>query len=567
MLRAVFLLIFSLVLAAPGFAQPTPANILAFDDVRIFGGDDPQFADPAFDDADWPQMSAFNADPQGRLIWVRARVDGDELKALSENGPPGFFLSALASREVYFNGVSIGTTGTPGATPADETPGALDAVYALPPALIQDGDNIIAIRTSSHHLGARVGWPVHTFHVSLFADPTEHRRGTYMPAIAAGGAIGLGAFYFLGLFAFNRKDVASLSLGILALAVIGQLAAEAWRAFDLYLYPAHMPRLYTMLAFAGVAGVALASFATLRFAPHRARIILIIAGVLAVLAVLFVPGYDPKIALVILVFMAAAMTAAIMGAFQKKRGAVLAALGFAAFFTTAFLMPIRFLDQIYYVAMAALIIVLFATQIRLLSIERRTGAEAALQAVRLRHELLKKQIQPHFIMNTLTTLSEWIESEPKTGIKMIDALSEEFRLLYDISEKKLISLHEETELCKRHLEIMSLRADATFTLASDIANDEIETPPAVILTLIENAFTHNEYRSDATFDLSAKAAGKEIELQFACPIADNGKTDSNNGAGLAYIRARLKEAFGDEWSLTSDADGDKWRTIITWRAQ
>ncbi len=555
--------IFSLV--ASGQAQETQSAAVTFKEVRVHEGDHPGYAAPEYDDADWLPVSRYRIDPQGRMIWVRAYVDGNQLKAATAERPLGFFFSALASREVFFNGVSIGASGTPGVSADAEIPGPLDAVYYIPTELIRPGANVLAIRISSHHLGARVRGPIHSFRVGSYEGATKHRIQSYIPAIAAGGAISLGAFYFLGLFAANRRELTSLALGILAFAVVGQLGAEVWRAFNLYFYPTHMLRIYLMLGFAALAGAALFAFSGLRFAPHRAKSISVVAVVTAGLAIYLAPGYDGKIALVFLTFMTAALVAALIGATNSERGARLSAAGFAIFILIAFIAPQRFLDQTYYLIMAMLMIVLFTMQIRLLGFERHARETAALEAVRLRHELLKKQIQPHFLMNTLTTLSEWIESEPKTGVAMIDALSNEFRLLHDISDKTLISLDDELELCRQHLMVMSLRADAAFTLHVDGGTSDIQCPPAVLLTLIENAFTHNEYRDDATFEINATQTGRDIAIICRAPIQTTINRSTQPGTGLAYIRARLKEAFGENWTLRSKPTNKAWETTISWR--
>ncbi len=566
MIRFLFAIILIALLPGAAAAQSTRSDFIRFEEVRVVEGDDPQYAAPNFDDANWARTAPANIDPQGRIIWVRAYIDGDRLAAAAADQPLGFFLSALASREVFLNGVMIGENGIPGATPADETPGALDAVFYVPADLIRPDANVFAIRISSHHLGARLHWPIHSFHLAAYESPTRRRLQSYIPAIAAGGAIALGAFYFLGFYASNRRDASSLALGILAFAVIAQLAAESWRAFDHYLYPSHMLRLYLMLGFAFIAGVALSVFSGLRFTPQRTAQTTALAVIVSGFAIFLAPGFDSKLGLIILIFMIAALVAALIGAKNRKRGAFLSAIGFAIFLLAAILAPYQFLDQTYYLAMAALIIILFATQIRLLSDEQRAREEAALQTVRLRHELLKKQIQPHFLMNTLTTLSEWIESEPKTGVAMIDALSRELRLLYDISDNTLISLDDELELCRQHLKVMSLRADATFSLQIDGATPDIQCPPAVLLTLIENAFTHNEYRDSAEFEVKTTLSGKDISILCRAPTQADSKTSSQNGAGLAYIRARLKEAFGDDWSLESAPTPRFWETVINWRS-
>lgn len=567
MIRILLATMLFLGVAAQAQAQAFSSDAVFINEARIIEADRPEFAEPDFDDSGWTQTGVYEINPQDRLLWMRAYVDGGDLAPMSDEHPLGLFVMALASREVYFNGELVGASGVPGATPEEETPGALDAVYFLPEKLIVPGDNVIAVRISSHHLPVGVKSPFHGMIITAYQAPNAFPQQNYTPALFVGGAISLGAFYFLGLFAANRRDAASLALGVLALAVVGQLAAEAWRAFHLYPYPVHMTRLFLILGCAFAAGGALSAFAALTFAPHRLRLVLLTGGLLATLS-LFLPGFDAKTGFVILSFVLSALAAAIVGIVNRRPGARFAALGFIAIIGAAIIDPWNFLDQNYYLLIVVLIMALFALQIRLLGAERRAREEAALTAVRLRHELLKKQIQPHFLMNTLTTLAEWIESEPATGARMIDALSGEMRLLYDISEKTLIPLEDELELCRRHLTVMSLRADAGFTLRVKAAPDSIQIPPAIILTLIENAFTHNEYRNDAEFEFAATVDGANVAVVFRAPIRRAvAATRSREGAGLAYVRARLTEAFGDHWTLESNAAGDVWETEVSWRTQ
>src|SRR5262249_47651749 len=122
--------------------------------------------------------------------------------------------------------------------------------------------------------------------------------------------------------------------------------------------------------------------------------------------------------------------------------------------------------------------------------ERRKAREVQLAAARLEIELLKKNIQPHFLLNTLATLVEVIEREPKTAVTPIQALAGEFRILARVSGEKLIPLAQEIELCRAHLDVMSLRKGAACALRVTGARDDDPVPPALIHTLVENGLTH-----------------------------------------------------------------------------
>ena len=72
----------------------------------------------------------------------------------------------------------------------------------------------------------------------------------------------------------------------------------------------------------------------------------------------------------------------------------------------------------------------------------------------------------HF-MNTLTALSEWIEQEPATAVRMIESLADELRVLAAVSTRRLVPAAEELHLCRTHLENMGLRRDITYALETD----------------------------------------------------------------------------------------------------
>src|SRR3546814_19486738 len=89
-------------------------------------------------------------------------------------------------------------------------------------------------------------------------------------------------------------------------------------------------------------------------------------------------------------------------------------------------------------------------------------------------------------MNTLTALAGWIEESPRTAVRMVDALADEFRTLVDVSGRALIPLEDELALCRAHLEVMGFRRDQAFVLDARLDPDSPAVPPAVLHTLIED---------------------------------------------------------------------------------
>jgi hypothetical protein len=102
----------------------------------------------AVPDSSWAH-SRFSAVPPARGVqWVRAHVTLEAPRT-----PLGVHVAALASHELYWDGVLIGRGGTVGASPAAETPGPVESIHHVPDSLATPGTHSLALRTSSFHLG------------------------------------------------------------------------------------------------------------------------------------------------------------------------------------------------------------------------------------------------------------------------------------------------------------------------------------------------------------------------------------------------------------------------------
>ena len=525
-------------------------------------GDDARWASASFEDSGWSRMHWAQISSYERIVWLRAHVDA---ATLPSNRDVTVTVSAVAAYEVFWNGTRVGASGRPAATRAAEIPGPMVANLVVPAALVTAGDNVLAVRLSSMHLPARLLSTVHVLTVSSSLDPAIDpmtlRLYAYVPGIAASGALLLGACYFAALFWSDRRDRAAAYLALLAFAALGQFVAEAWAAFVNYQYPAHLYRLWTVLAMACAYGFALVAYVSERCARARqsSALAATAAGTAAVIA--FTPGYDSKTTLIIVV--AAAVSLACALAAQPRRWLLLfAPVGLLSLFLLA---PLRFIDEQFYLVTAAAIILLFFEQVRHLRGEQAARAAAELRSARMELELLKRYIQPHFLLNTLTSLAEWVETDPRVGVRMIEALAEEFRVLSRIGAQRTIELRDEVALCQLHLQVMSLRHDAPMELAATGLDDQQQVPPAILHTLIENALTHNHYPQGATFRLHERCTAEVRSYELWCPPGREQAPvpTAPGGTGLDYVRARLTEVFADRWCLSDGraADGG-WLTRI-----
>nr|WP_255552020.1 sensor histidine kinase [Roseivirga sp. E12] len=197
--------------------------------------------------------------------------------------------------------------------------------------------------------------------------------------------------------------------------------------------------------------------------------------------------------------------------------------------------------------------------------QRLAYENSLVQSTRLRLELLKKNIQPHFLMNTLTSLLDWVEESPKKGVLFIEALAKEFDLFNQIEDQTLIPIAQEIALCKTHLEIMEYRKEINYTWEEEGIELEQKVPPAILHTLLENGITHslpleeNNIKFKLIFE-SADDHKSYTFLTFANVASQT--TIKEEGTGLKYIKARLTESYGAKWELDAERVNHGWKNVI-----
>lgn len=203
--------------------------------------------------------------------------------------------------------------------------------------------------------------------------------------------------------------------------------------------------------------------------------------------------------------------------------------------------------------------------------QQQAYEESLILSERLKNDLLKKNIKPHFIMNTLTSMIDWVEESPKDGVKFIHALANEFEVLSEIADFKQIPINQEIKLCKSHLIVMGYRKEIEY-LWTDISIDANEIiPPAILHTIIENGVTHSlpDNEGEIRFELRyIKEDPWKIYTLETFAQNRNVNTDNTNlkeGTGTKYIKARLQESYPNNWSYESKRTNNGWISIIKFK--
>ncbi|QTD55046.1 sensor histidine kinase [Parasphingorhabdus cellanae] len=196
----------------------------------------------------------------------------------------------------------------------------------------------------------------------------------------------------------------------------------------------------------------------------------------------------------------------------------------------------------------------YASEVR--SVERKAARFAqAAQDAELRS--LRYQVNPHFLFNTLNSLSTLVmRSQPEEAEKMILNLSKFYRSSLSGDPLEDVALSEEVHLQKLYLDIEAVRFPERLATETDIPVklNDVLVPGLILQPLVENAIKHGVAHSKrpVTIRITARSKGDFLKLT----VADDGEIQpqkkskgQNNGIGLANVRDRLETRFGSQAKL------------------
>ncbi|MCB2410183.1 histidine kinase [Hymenobacter lucidus] len=522
-------------------------------------GDNPQWAAPGYDDAGWRTERGTTG---SQVFWVRHHVllpHWDSTAAL------GLVVRSFGGFDVYWDGTRIGRNGQPATATRAEVPGTETSYYLVPAALAKPGPHVVALRATQVYQAAEQRFS----DVKLHSYPRLLRDPLLIMAFVnlMAGALLLAAIYYLFLFSSSRqKDYGTLIFSTICLLCFALLMVEYVKFYVDIPYP----RFYTRLTIIGLLTFAIALLVPLYFTiqfglPRKG---LVAGGLLVVLSGIYglnYPHYDQTAIYLSQAMWLASLLVVVLAIRQRAKGSRLVLAGLLASAVTHYFLYFDYSLYITFTVILLCMLYLHALRVRVVENERQAAQQLS---SRLKLELLKKHIQPHFIKNTLTSMLDWVEESPKQGAVFIQALAREFDLLNDMAEATLIPIGQELELCQHHLQVMQFRKEVRYELEQSGLNPEELIPPAIFHTILENGITHSIPAADGSirFRISAEpcATGRTYALLTRArnrPAEPGAKV--GNGTGLQYIKARLTESYGTGWRLHSGAVPEGWLTSIT----
>lgn len=165
-----------------------------------------------------------------------------------------------------------------------------------------------------------------------------------------------------------------------------------------------------------------------------------------------------------------------------------------------------------------------------------------LKKAKLRHQLdtLKSQINPHFLFNSLNSLSMLIYDSPRQAEAFVDELSSVYRYLLRANDQELTTLSRELQFIRSYFQLLKTRYGAGVELIIRVDDDVLghSLPPLTLQLLVENAVKHNVI-------LPSRPLVIEIQTQANRLIVQNNLQRKNtavlsNKVGLAHIAAKYR---------------------------
>ncbi len=194
--------------------------------------------------------------------------------------------------------------------------------------------------------------------------------------------------------------------------------------------------------------------------------------------------------------------------------------------------------------------------------------EAELNALVKEAELktLKYQINPHFIFNSLNSISSLTISDPSLAHEMTIKLSSFLRSVLSKNEKQKNKLSEEIANAKLYLDIEKVRFNDKFDFIEDSKGEceEVEVPSMVLQPIFENAIKHGVYESldKVTIKLSCAMENEYFKIMIENNFDPEAIPRKGEGIGIKNIRNRLKLIYNQENLLTVQKTDNLFRVNI-----
>lgn len=187
-------------------------------------------------------------------------------------------------------------------------------------------------------------------------------------------------------------------------------------------------------------------------------------------------------------------------------------------------------------------------------------------------QLLKAQVHPHFLFNTLNNIYSYSQSASPVTPSLIMGLSDMLRYILYECNKPLVPLSKEIKMLQDYCSLEKVRYDNHLDLQLDVPvlNDELLIAPLLLLPFAENCFKHgaSNLLENAWVSISIKTEGNQLKVKMinSKPLDKNNNTASGSGGlGISNVKTRLHLLYEGKYELQTTTEEDIY--IVTLQLQ
>ncbi|WP_223295331.1 sensor histidine kinase [Granulicella mallensis] len=171
-------------------------------------------------------------------------------------------------------------------------------------------------------------------------------------------------------------------------------------------------------------------------------------------------------------------------------------------------------------------------------------------------DALRRQIEPHFLFNTLNSIAALVrEHRNSDAIDMVAGLSDLLRRSLDTAPLQQVSLHEEVAFVRKYLDIQKMRFADRLQIQLEVPSElnDARVPSLILQPVVENAVKHGiaQRAQGGMIRITASRAAETLTLRITDdgPGLAPGWQGSTTGIGIANVRTRLQSFYGDASTL------------------
>ncbi|MGO9437504.1 MAG: sensor histidine kinase [Terracidiphilus sp.] len=190
--------------------------------------------------------------------------------------------------------------------------------------------------------------------------------------------------------------------------------------------------------------------------------------------------------------------------------------------------------------------------------QEKAAAQLEVQLVNAKMAALRMQLNPHFLFNTMNSISSLMRFDIEAADIMLEQLSSLLRITLERGDVQLIPLRDEIEFIEVYLAMQGRRYAGRIqqSVTVDPELHDALVPAMFLQPIVENAFAHGLSKVDANGILSidVQRDGNQMQIQVLNSgqglTAPKAKRTDGRGVGLANVRSRLQLHYGADWSLS-----------------